>query len=308
MKFTDISKKLFIGGRWTLAYRDIKNDDGIIPSTGEKFKYSIVELETQGDYWYADPFPIQADGKIYIFCEVFNQTKEKGCIGVAEFREGHIEKPRIILEKKYHMSYPCVFQYENQYYMIPETSENRTIELYRAVVFPDQWILEKILQKNVDSVDSTVFCDATGFYILTYESNRKKDKQLSIYRLDMEKREIQKSAMLTYDKNTGRPAGNIMSLQGKIIRPSQDGQSRYGGRIIFNGILEWTEINYTEEQIGFLSIENIELENSYAANRVHTINRLNNFEIIDIFKEEFDLFRPIRMVRRKIRKHRIKGK
>jgi hypothetical protein len=41
--------------------------------------------------------------------------------------------------------------------MIPETRERRTLELYRAVEFPQKWELVKILAENVAAVDSTIF-------------------------------------------------------------------------------------------------------------------------------------------------------
>ena len=40
--------------------------------------------------------------------------------------------------------------------MIPETSANRTVEIYRATSFPDRWTLEDTLLEGVSASDATL--------------------------------------------------------------------------------------------------------------------------------------------------------
>ena len=41
----------------------------------------------------------------------------------------------IVLEKDYHLSYPFLFEDNDELFMIPETATNKTIELYKCEEF-----------------------------------------------------------------------------------------------------------------------------------------------------------------------------
>ena len=61
----------------------------------------------------------------------------KGHISVIEIDDkGNFNKPIKIIDKKYHLSYPHVFKNEKDYFLIPDTVSNKTIELYKCVEFP----------------------------------------------------------------------------------------------------------------------------------------------------------------------------
>ena len=87
---------------------------------------------------------IYEEGVYYIFIEELLYSNNKGHISVFEIhKDGKITKPQMIIENDYHMSYPFVFTHKEQYYMIPETSHNSSIELYKATTFPYRWEFEK---------------------------------------------------------------------------------------------------------------------------------------------------------------------
>jgi hypothetical protein len=110
------------------------------------------------DRLWADPFAIQHDGRTFIFIEELVYRENRGVIAQFEvFEDGSFSPPQRVLERPYHLSYPCVFQFENEWWMLPETSENRTIELYRAVEFPHRWTAGPVLFRDVTAVDSTLF-------------------------------------------------------------------------------------------------------------------------------------------------------
>ena len=41
-----------------------------------------------------------------------------------------------IINEPFHMSFPNVFKFENEFYMMPENSESNQLRLYNAVDFP----------------------------------------------------------------------------------------------------------------------------------------------------------------------------
>jgi hypothetical protein len=83
---------------------------------------------------------------------------QKGHIVVFTIDEtGKLGKPQRIIESSYHLSYPFVFKWEGVYFLVPESSENHTIELYRCVDFPNRWELEKVIMDDITAVDPTLF-------------------------------------------------------------------------------------------------------------------------------------------------------
>jgi len=103
----------------------------------------------RGGFW-ADPFPLQRDGRSYIFFEELPAGSSKAHISVIEVnRDGSTSAPVKVLERDYHLSYPFLVEEGGELYMIPETASNRTVEVYRCVDFPTKWKLERVLLKDV---------------------------------------------------------------------------------------------------------------------------------------------------------------
>jgi len=89
---------------------------------------------------------------------IYQKGKEEGHICVMELSpEGMVGEKTMVLKKPYHLSSPTVFRYMDQFYMIPESSGNSTIELYRSVQFPFEWEFVKNIMEGVKAVDTTFF-------------------------------------------------------------------------------------------------------------------------------------------------------
>ena len=61
-----------------------------------------------------------------------------------------------MLERDHHLSYPFVFEHEGVVYMLPERGEAGRVELHRAVAFPDEWRLDRVLLDGLTAVDATL--------------------------------------------------------------------------------------------------------------------------------------------------------
>lgn len=115
-------------------------------------------LKTKRGYWYADPILFEYKDGIYLFTEAFQKNRQVGSLAVSKLVDGEFTEPKEIIRKSYHLSYPCVFQYDNVVYMIPESSQNRTLELYRALDDSlEKWEIVKVLLYDIECVDTTVF-------------------------------------------------------------------------------------------------------------------------------------------------------
>ena len=142
-----------------------------------------------------------------------------------------------VLERDYHLSYPFVFRFERELYMMPETSRNRCVELYRAVDFPRQWTLDRVLLSDCVAADPTLFEHDGTFWLfvnLAREGAAIND-ELHLYFADSPFgpwNPHPKSPVVS-DIRSARPAGRIFRHGTEIIRPSQDSSVRYGYALSF---------------------------------------------------------------------------
>ena len=231
------------------------------------------------DRHYADPFLVSDGALRYILIEE-KRFRERGVISVMTLDDaGRISTPEPVLERPYHLSYPFVFKDGADFFLVPETSAARTVELYRAVQFPYRWTLERTLLEDVDARDSTLFKEGERYWLFTcIRSPRITNGELSIFgapSLDGPWQAHPQNPVVA-DARFGRPAGRLFWHQGALIRPAQDCSSRYGEAVAFRRILELTPSHYREVHAG-------RLDPVWAAGLVgtHTYNADDRFEVID---------------------------
>jgi hypothetical protein len=111
--------------------------------------------------YLADPFVINKDGKDFCFVENFSYARERGSIAVYEITETGSTRIGTALEEKFHLSFPFLFEYRGEFFMCPETSENRDIRIYKCLEFPLRWELAKIVMQDLSAAD-TMFLEHGG--------------------------------------------------------------------------------------------------------------------------------------------------
>src|SRR5262249_60302440 len=91
----------------------------------------------------ADPFAVERNGRHYVFFEELPYASGKAHISMIEIGPGgRRSAPVRVLERDYHLSYPFLLEHDGSLYMIPESAQNRSVELYRCIDFPLRWRLE----------------------------------------------------------------------------------------------------------------------------------------------------------------------
>ena len=232
---------------WRLAVRSgarLNANSGSAPDLGG-FRW----IESPKGRFYADPFMIEEGGKTWVFFEDFDYATQRGRISCAEVEKGGIANPVPVLERPYHLSYPCVFRTADAMYMIPETGSNGTIELYRCVHFPDRWKAEKELFKG-QAVDTTVWMDdGLYWFFVTLQELRGFGTQLWLFYASALTGEwkTHPANPISTDVRTSRGAGAIFRDNGKLFRPSQDCSKHYGYSITFNEIVVLDRYQYQEK-------------------------------------------------------------
>jgi hypothetical protein len=264
--------------KWFVAYKQEK--DPLINGSG-----NYTSLIPTGDRFWADPFVICRDKKAYVFIEELLFATNKGHISVLELDDqGKHTGAAKILEKDYHMSYPFLFEYNHQYYMIPETSENKTIQLYQCERFPDRWKFVMNLKENIAALDTTVFFYNNKWWLFTAvneSSHFPEFLELFLYYSD----DIITSNWTPHPANpivsdirSARPAGRIFINNHKIYRPSQDCSGLYGKACNMNQITTLSETAFEE-----ILISKTEADWDPKLKGTHTFNFDEDILVTDAF-------------------------
>ena len=141
---------------WRVGWRHVEGPDVIDlrahPQSGWQ------DLPDDRSRFYADPFPFEHEGRMFVFVEDFVHALGYGVISAVEFGAGGpLGTPRPVLDIGTHLSYPFVFARDGVVFMIPETVATNTVDLYRAVSFPDRWEKEATLLSGIAASDATLF-------------------------------------------------------------------------------------------------------------------------------------------------------
>lgn len=286
-------KEIFIEEYWNIAFRRYSNNDTVVDA--DKKSYAFDELKATKRYWYADPFLFEKNNRTYLFVEMFDNMTEKGLIGYSEFIGGKFTQPQVVLEEKFHLSYPYVFEENGVVYMMPETRGDECIQLYRAVKFPTEWVKDRVIVKIKDAVDTVIDGEDIITSVITSPGEMK--TQLEIYDIKTGKPSF-KNPVKPTDQIT-RGAGRIISHKGMRLRPAQNcTNASYGSGLIFYEINK-SENSYSEKKYSELFPSQIASGNDTVLG-VHTYARTENIEIVDVKKERINLKRIYWIIKKKI--------
>jgi hypothetical protein len=232
--------------QWFVAYRRRENPGGFERATlaTSPFRRSLM-----------DPCIVEWEGEHVIFVEDFSW--EKGRAGISYLRidpEGTCSGPFAALEREHHLSYPFVFEWRNELYMIPEMASAGAVEAFRAERFPDRWQLAATLMDNVALLDPTV-CEHDGRLWLFGNMGAlgvSVEDELYLFYSDSLVGPWHAHPLnpIVSDVRRARPAGGLFLRDGHLIRPGQDSSRTYGGAVVFSRVDVLTETEYRETPVG----------------------------------------------------------
>jgi hypothetical protein len=273
------AKRALFEERWAVRYKLGKG----VPTSFDGFTTLVPPPGT----WWGDPQAEAEDSDFYIFVEELElpRSRHHGHISVIKVdAEGNSEGPVTVLERPYHLSYPFVFQWKGRHYMVPESSANRTVELYEAVEFPYKWQHVRDLMTGVSAVDATIVRrDGLWWMFCNLRENEEApiNDELFIFRSDdllAGHWEPHPLNPVISDARTARPAGRIFEQNGVLYRPSQDCSRCYGYAVNINKIAELDEKRYREVRTAY-----IEPKNFPGASRVHTFSHIHGLTAVDTY-------------------------
>jgi hypothetical protein len=233
----------------------------------------------------ADPMIVKHDDSYYVFVEEYRYKKKRGIISVLEIDEkGNYSEPTSVLEKNYHLSYPFVFEWNGKFYLVPESAENRTIDLYECVEFPVKWKFKMSLMENIKAVDTTLWFDDNKWWLFTgMIENEGAFPQVGLFLFvsdNLFTHEWRPHPLnpIVEDVKNARPAGRIFRKDGKTYRPSQDCSKGYGYGFYLNEIITLSETEYKEAKVCA-----VKPDWDKKVLGVHTYGIADNLTVIDAF-------------------------
>ena len=215
----------------------------------------------KGKFW-ADPiiFYDRISNKDWIFIEEYCfQKKIANLQTITINKQLKITSVKEVLDLPYHLSYPFVFEYANRYYMIPETSANKTLDLYESVEWPFNWKFKKTIMSNISTADATVYFDGLKYWMfLSISSYEKKDDFDELYLYStvnpVEGNWISHPQNpIKSDVRNSRSAGPLFKIEDKLYRPAQDSSVTYGYGLKINLIKNLSDNKYEEELINTIN-------------------------------------------------------
>ena len=199
----------------------------------------------------ADPFMVQVDGLWHMFFEVMNNANGLGEIGLAVSQDAITWQYRqIVLREPFHLSYPHVFGWNSDVYMVAETLGANAVRLYRAKAFPDQWIWVKDIVPGAQADPSIFFFDAK-WWLFTCPTPYQHDSLRLYSAADPLSTwtEHPASPLITGNKSIARPGGRVLILDGSPVRFTQDCVPIYGKQVRAFAITELAATTYKEREL-----------------------------------------------------------
>jgi hypothetical protein len=264
---------------WRIGWRHT-DDDGVWAS-GDLSGPDWTVLASPAHRFYADPFPISWQGRSFVFFEDLDHRTGKGIISAVEFdARGPIGPTIPVLEEPWHLSYPFLMEHGGDLWMIPESTANLDVALYKCIEFPHRWERQSTLLSGLELADATIVRHQGRSYLFgaTRDGAGGYSDTLSIFHAEdvFGPWQPHQSNPIMIDRTSARPAGHFVVRDGKLWRPVQDCTHGYGCAL---GLAEVTELSPTS----FRQVvrHTIGPGPRWSGRKLHTLNRNGRLEVID---------------------------
>lgn len=242
--------KLALDKQWVL----LKSEKNPVKCFNQIEYSQLLYKATQG--FVADPCVVEEGGEQYVFFEEYIEATQRGRIVCAKLQDLEAAcLPSVVLEEDYHLSYPFVFKSEGVWYLVPESAEKRTVDLYRCTQFPQKWEFVKSLLTDVDAYDATFYQHLGRWWMfvnLRPHASTSPNELLYLFSAEdllADHWQAHPENPIIHHADKARSAGALFKIDGVIYRPSQNCAGSYGRGLNLNAIIEWNERTYKEKTI-----------------------------------------------------------
>lgn len=198
----------------------------------------------------ADPFLFEQSGVLYLFYEFQQGRYGRGEIRMRKTEDlEHWSDEITILRENFHLSFPNVFEDHGTFYMIPETSNDGSIRLYKALDRSlEHWSLYRtIINDGKAWSDSDIIFKDGKYYLFSCVFSQRSTRA-HLFVADSLDGDFTEHPCSPYssDISSARNAGRIFSHNGDLFRPAQDNTKGYGKQMSIMRIEEIGPDTYKE--------------------------------------------------------------
>jgi hypothetical protein len=192
-----------------------------------------------------------------MFFEVYNRERLRGEIGLATSNDAiHWQYERIILREPFHLSYPYVFEFEGETYLIPESRDANAVRIYRACPFPYKWEFVQTLLTGPLADASLVQFEGRWWLFADTREQGQINNTLRLFSSNSLMdgwAEHPRSPLIAQNPHVARPGGRVI-VNGYPIRFTQDCYPIYGTRLHGFEINRLTPSDYEETALSSIPI------------------------------------------------------
>jgi hypothetical protein len=195
----------------------------------------------------ADPFMTREGNAWYMFFEVANDKRAE--IALATSEDGlRWTYRQVVIREPFVTSFPYVFKWRDEYYMILETHEANAVRLYKAHSFPTGWSFAGELLKGM-YVDPAIVRHGDKWWL--FAANVLGNDTLRLFYADDLAGpwvEHPRSPIVSGDDRIARPGGRVIVYENKVVRYPQDDSGFYGRAVRAFVIDELSTTEYREHE------------------------------------------------------------
>lgn len=251
----------------------------------------------------ADPFPLYINDTLYILFEEFDIDNRKGAILIGELsRNSGLINIKQLIGSEGHYSFPYVFTYQQNIYVLPESEEDEKLCLYAFDSINFSLVLKHTIFDKGKYVDSILFNHNNVWYLNAAKFNSLSGQyEMRLYYSNEMCGEYQEHPMnpLSTDNKLLRNGGGYIENDDILYRVSQNCAHYYGESININQIDVLTTEEYREH-----TIKNIEGPHSLCFG-FHTYNIIRGGYVYDVklidWSVNFIFFRFIALLKKVFR-------
>ena len=227
----------------------------------------------------ADPFFLESENSILI--ERFNYLIGRGKLAKYSFDSKNLMN--INTNSKIHISYPCVFEYGKQTYVIPEAAQSNAIKIYKKNNDESLSLVNTVVD-NFAGIDPTIVEHNGMWYIFSTDGSIGSNSFLHIFYAEdpLSNWSEHKLNPVKINTQNSRGGGAIFKEGASIIRPTQNCYPSYGTSLLFNKIVNLSPHEFKEILIGEVKTST---DSPYKG--IHTFSRNKNSYIVDLKTNEF---------------------
>ncbi|WP_042705922.1 glucosamine inositolphosphorylceramide transferase family protein [Methanomicrobium mobile] len=262
----------------------------------------------KGGYFRADPFITDYFGNTTVFFENYDMNRGLGNISYFELNDDkgsiNLMSSKMIhkaLEEATHLSFPYLFEYQENLYMVPENYQSNKIRFYVSENSPAKWRECACCIENFPGIDPIIFeYDGIWWLFATPydEDNNISRTNLHIWYSETPLGKWKEHPLnpIIYSEPIARNGGRPILMGDTLYRLSQDCTNRYGEKLVINKIIKLTPTEFKEEVVSKLG--------GYKPydEAFHTFNSCKNISVIDGNRYKYSIRTAIQNAKNLLRK------